>query len=330
MNRAEKMAHSLDRLQQSKAWLAFPVAVWKKFGDDQAGNLAALIAYFAFASLFPLLLVFVTVLDIVLRNFPSLRGDLINSAIGQFPIVYQQLLTPHAHHPLHETGPALVIGLILTFLGARGVANAAQNALNTVWAVPYSRRPGFPWNQLRSIGLIVVVGLGIVVTSLLSTLAAGSAASFLGPGARIGAVVLSLVLNIGLFWLGFRLATARMIDTHELFFAAALSAITWQILQVTGGYLIKREFHHASELYSGIALVLGLMAWIYLQAQFTLYAVEAAVVRARKLWPRSLVPPPLTAPDRRALTMYAAAAQRRPEEEIMVRTESGSKPAVGG
>jgi membrane protein len=321
MNRAEKTVRAIDRLQQRVPWLAFPVAVWKKFGDDQAGNLAALLAYYAFASLFPLLLVFVTVLDMVLRDFPSLRTDLLNSAFGQFPVIGDQLRHVHT---LHETGAALVVGLLLTFLGARGVAGAAQNALNTVWAVPYSRRPGFPWNQLRSIGLIVVVGLGLVITSTLSTLAAGSAQSLIGPAAHVGAVIVSLVLNVCLFWFGFRLATARAITTRELFLGAALSGVIWQILQVFGGYIVGHQVAHASAIGGVFAVVLGLLAWLYLQAQCTLYALEASVVKARRLWPRSLVQPPLTPQDRQAYQMYVHAEQRRPEESIDVRIESAS------
>src|ERR1700746_3319480 len=129
MNRAEQAVRKLDRVQQRHGWLAFLVAVWKKFSDDQAGNLAALIAYYGFASLFPLLLVFVTVLDIVLHGDPPLRNQVISSTFGQFP-GFQTILQKHVG-TLSATGPALVIGLILTFLGARGVAGAVQNALNT-------------------------------------------------------------------------------------------------------------------------------------------------------------------------------------------------------
>ena len=68
MNMATRALRAADALQQRHAWLALPVAVWKKFGDDQAGNLAALIAYSAFVAIFPLLLVLVTVLDIVLNT----------------------------------------------------------------------------------------------------------------------------------------------------------------------------------------------------------------------------------------------------------------------
>lgn len=318
------MAHGLDRLQQRNPWLAFPVAVWKKFGDDQSGNLAALVAYYSFASLFPLLLVFVTVLNIVLRDFPSLRTQVVNSAFGQFPVIGPQLQQEH-DWALKETGPALVFGLVLAFLGARGVAGSVQNALNTVWGVPLSRRPGFPWNQVRSITLIIVVGLGVVITSVLSGLAAGAAPL----GANIGAVAIALVLNIGIFWLVFRLATAREITTRELFPGALLAAIVWQALQLTGGYIVRHQIAHASSLYGGFALVLGLLAWLFMQAQFTLYAVEAAVVRSRGLWPRSLLPPPYTAPDRRALAMYAEAAQRRPHEEIIVRTPADGERNAG-
>jgi|SRR5215472_9398661 len=328
MNRAEEAVRAIDRLQQRVPWLAFPVAVWKKFSDDQAGNLAALLAYYSFVSVFPLLLVFMTVLEIVLRDFPSLREDLINSTIAQFPVVGDQLVNPD--HALHETGPALVIGLVLTFLGARGVANAAQNALNTVWAVPYSRRPGFPWNQLRSAGLIVAVGLGLVLTTTLSTIASGSTASVLGPAASYGAVALSLLLNIGVFWLGFRLGTARPVKTRELLFAAVLSAITWQVLQLAGGYIIRHEIAHASAVGGAFAIVLGLLTWLYLQAQFTLYALEAAVVRARGLWPRSLVQPPLTPQDRRAYEMYISAEQRRPEQMIQVEMDKAGRTGPGG
>src|ERR1700751_5547844 len=126
MNRAEQAVRGLDRLQQRHG----PVAVGKKFGDDQAGNLAALIAYYAFASLFPLLLVFVTVLDIVLRDAPTLREQVLSSTFGQFPVIGPEL--GHNVHSLNATGPALVIGLVLTFLGARGVAGAVQNAVSNV------------------------------------------------------------------------------------------------------------------------------------------------------------------------------------------------------
>jgi membrane protein len=322
MNRAEKAARAVDRLQQRHAWLAFPVAVWKKFGDDQAGNLAALIAYYAFASLFPLLLVFVTVLDIVLRNAPTLHQEVVNSTFGQFPVIGPQL--KKNVHSLNATGFALVIGLVLTFLGARGVASAAQNALNTVWAVPYHRRPGFPWNVLRGAGMIIVAGLCVIITTFLSGVAAGVGHVITGAGGHLATIAVSLLVNIGAFWVGFQLATAREVTWRDLFPAALGSAIVWQILQLAGGYLVGHQLAHATNLYGVFGIVLGLLAWLYLQAQATLYAVEAAMVRARGLWPRSVAPPPFTPQDHRAYALYAAAGQRHADERISVEVDSES------
>ncbi|HWG60505.1 MAG TPA: YihY/virulence factor BrkB family protein [Streptosporangiaceae bacterium] len=319
MNAVQSFLHMVDRSQQRWPWLAFPVAVWKKFGDDQAGDLAALIAYYGFASLFPLLLVLVTVLDIVLHSHPALRDTLVDSTFGKFPVVGTQLQNSTQQHALKSTGPALGIGLLLTFLGARGVANAAQNAFNTVWGVPISRRPGFPWNLLRSIALILGVGTGMLVTTVISGLVGNGTAGFLGgvPG-RIGAVVVSLLLNIGLFWLGFRLATAREVNTRDLLPGAVLAAIGWQVLQLVGGILVGHTIAHSSSLYGVFGVVLGLLAWLYLQAQLTLYAMEVSVVWVKRLWPRSIAPPPLTPQDERAYEMYAQAQQRHPGQDISV------------
>jgi membrane protein len=326
MNRAEKMVHMFDRLQQRKPALAFGVAVWKKFGDDQAGNLAAQIAFYAFASLFPLLLVLVTGLDIVLRSDAGLRDKVLGSAFGQFPVIGPQL--EQNVHSLQETGAALVAGIVFTFFGARGVATAMQNALNTIWEVPFSRRPGFPWNQLRSVALVVAVGTGLIVTSLLSGLVAGQSA--IGIGGAVAAVAVSLLMNAGLFWLGFRLATASEVSTRTLFPSAVLAGLAWQVLQWLGTYLVSHMLARSSSLYGAFGLVLGLLAWLFLQARITLYAVEAAVVYTQHLWPRSLAPPPLTPQDRRAYELYATAGQRRPEEDISVRISPRAQPGAGG
>jgi membrane protein len=56
VNGIERIARSIDRLQQRHRPIAFAVAVVKKFSDDQAGNLVALLTYYAFVAIFPLLL----------------------------------------------------------------------------------------------------------------------------------------------------------------------------------------------------------------------------------------------------------------------------------
>jgi membrane protein len=314
MNRIERTARAIDRFQQGRPWLAFPVAVWKKFGDDRAGNLAALISYYGFASLFPLLLVVVTILDITLGSHPALRKSLEHSALAQYPVIGDQILSNV--NPLASRGAPLVIGLLFMFIGARSVANAIQNALNEVWTVPLADRPGFPWSWLRSFGLVLTVGGSLIVTSVLSGLAAGTGNVLSGAGAHILTITVSLVFNVGMFLLAFRLATAKVISWRSLRVGAILAAIVWQILLSFGGYIISHQLHRASSLYGTFGLVLGLLAWLYLQAEATLYAAEINVVLVQRLWPRSLVSPPYTDADRKAHLMYAREAQRNRDETI--------------
>jgi membrane protein len=313
-----------DKLQQSRPWLAVPVATWKTFSDNQAGNLAALIAYYAFASLFPLLLVAYSTLDLIARNNATLARRL-TSALKNYPVIGMHL-GGTASNGLNKTGFALAIGILLTLYAGRGVATAMQNAMNTVWGVPMYRRPAFPKGLLRSLGLITLLGPGEVITIALSSIAGGT--GHLGSiGAKLAAVAVSLLLNIALFWLGFRIATPKEIDGKNMRLSAILAAIAWQVLQLIGGTIIG---HATNSAYGVFGVVLGLLAWLYLQAQITLYVVELDVVRARRLWPRSIAPPPLTKADLRAYQMYAEASLHRPELEVSVREvppTSGGRPA---
>jgi membrane protein len=285
---AERTGRAADAFQQRQRALAFPVAVWKKFNDDQAGNLAALIAYYGFTAIFPLLLVLATVLNIVLKDNPSLQETLTDSALAQYPVIGQQIKTQLGSIP--GTGLPLVIGAIFLLFGARGVANAMQNALCEVWGIPRSKRPGFPISQVWSLALLLTVGIGFIVTTFLSGLAGGAGHLLTGVGATIGAVLVSLVLNVGVFWLGFRLATARLVRWRDLLVGAVIAAFIWQVLQVAGGYVVSHQLHRANELYGTFGVVLGLVAWLYVQAEATLWAAEVDVVLARRLWPVSVLP----------------------------------------
>ena len=304
------MVRAIDKAQQSHSWLAMGVATWKKFGDDQAGNLAALVSYFAFASLFPLLLVAYTILDLLAKGSPSLAARL-SAALKHYPMVG----TLPIGQGVAGSGLALVVGTLLTLYASLGVANAIQNAMNTAWAVPRYQRPGFPKNKLRSLGLIAVIGPGEIITIALSTVA-GGAGHLGGPGGQAAAFVVALLLNIGLFWLTFRLATSKDIRGRDLRLGAVLAAIAWQLLTFA---LAKSLLHlHSNSAYGIFGSVLALLAWFYLQAQITLYVVELDAVRARRLWPRSLTPPPLTHADMRAYQTYAQQTQLRPELDISV------------
>jgi len=117
-------------------------------------------------------------------------------------------------------------------------------------------------------------------------------------------VLVAFVLNLAVFMTAFKLLTAADVGWRELLPGVILAAISWQLLQHLGGYYLDHELKRTGPLYGIFALVLGLLAWLYLGAQLTIFAAEVNVVKARRLWPRSFLAPLLDA-DRRALTSSA-------------------------
>jgi membrane protein len=311
--------HALDRRQQQSPRLSFAAAVVKKFSDDQASKLAALIAYYGFFSLFPLLLVFVTILGFVLQGDPSAQNSVLHSTLSQFPIIGDQL--QHNVHSLKGSTLALAIGLFGSLFAGLGITGATQNAFNQVWYVPHKLRPNFLTARLRGLALLLVLG----VLSIVSTLAAG----FVTAGGQSAlevllGVVVALAVNLLLFFTAFRLLTSREVETRELIPGVLVAAVTWQILQHVGGYYVDHVVRHAKETSGLFAFVLGLLTWLYLGAQVTLLAAEINVVRARRLWPRSFFSDPLLEADKRALISSAEVEERLHEESVEVNFDEPS------
>lgn len=275
----------LDRRQQRSPRLSFLAAVLKKFGEDQGGQLAALIAYYGFVSLFPLLLVLVTVLGFVLQGDPSEQTRILNGALGQFPIIRGQLKL----QPLTGSGAALTIGVLGSLLAGMGITGATQNAFNRIWSVPSKDRPNFLRARLRGLGMLALLG----TLSIVSTTAAGfvGSASHAAPDVAAG-ILVAFAFNLALFMTAFKLLTAVDVTWRELLPGVIVAAVFWQLLQHLGGFYVDHELKRTGPLYGVFALVLGLLAWLYLGAQLTILAAEINVVRVRRLWPRSFFSDP--------------------------------------
>jgi YihY family inner membrane protein len=306
-------ARAFDRVQQRHRWLAIPMAVIKKFGDDQGGSLAALVAYYAFFSLFPLLLVFVTILAYVLQGDVQAQRSISDSVLAQFPIIGEQL--GHNIHSLHGHALALVFGLVTSLLAGLGVTQAAQSAFDHIWAVPIKDRPNFIRSRLRGLALLASLGVLFIAATLASGLVTGGVG---GPLAKVGGILISLVLNFALFLAAFRFMTAEAVATRCLWIGVLAAGIFWEILQVVGGYYIGHVFKHSTDTYGFFGLVIALLVWLHLGAQLTLYSAELNVVIARKLWPRSLFGPPSVPADEKTLTALAKVEERHDSERVDV------------
>jgi YihY family inner membrane protein len=313
VNRAEQVVRRIDRFQQRHAVLGFPFAVVQKYGNDQAGAKAALVAYYGLFALFPLLLLFTTILGWVLHNHPALHDKIINSALANFPVIGPTLLHKNVH-AIEGSGWALVVGIIGTLYGGLGVVQAAQVAMNSVWNVPYVTWPNFFMRRIRGLVVAAVLGLAILVSATLGILATAVAHGHAAPLLFIG----SAAVSFGVFLAAFIVLTAEPLGWHDVWLGALLATVFWMTLQLIGGWYVGRALSRASVIYGTIAFVIALLSWLFIGVQTTLLAAEINVVRNYKLWPRSMVQPPLTDADKRTFDRLARMEVRRPEFGVHV------------
>lgn len=302
---------SLDAWQRAHPVLGFPIAIVKKFGEDGASRLAALTAYYAFFSLFPLLLVFVSVLGFVLDDNPSLREDIVDSAVSRIPVIGSQLESEV--EPLTGNTLALVVGLLGALWAGLGVVVALGRAFQEIWDVPVVERGGPVRARLRGLALLAVLGTGLIASTVLAGLAVGG-------GAPAEALVASAAGNALLLLAVFGLLTPRPFRPGELAPGVLLATVGSLLLQALGGWFVDRVIAGASQTYGTFALVIGLLTWFYIGAHVLLVAAEVNVVRHRRLWPRALTGP-LGPADRAALERAADAARGDRRQRIAVSFE---------
>ncbi|MGH8991895.1 MAG: YihY/virulence factor BrkB family protein [Acidimicrobiia bacterium] len=300
---AVRMVETLDCWQRRHRWFAFPFAVAKKFGEDQAGQLAALIAYYSFFSLFPLLLVLLTVLGFVLGRDAELQRRVLDSALAHFPVIGDRIRDHIGSLP--HRGVALAVGLALALWAGLRAVQVARDAMNSVWDVPIRDRSGFVPGRLRALAVLVLVAVALLLTAALAVTGTG------GPA-------LSAAVNTALFLVAFKVLTDHPLKWTDLLPGAVVAGVATALLQTLGGVYVQPTLRDASQTYGGFAVVIGLLSWVHLQAQVTLYAAEVNVVRARRLWPRSLTNDELTEPDRQALVQHAEVEERLPGEDVRV------------
>ncbi len=309
----------LDAFQRRHPAAGFPIAVLYKYFDDTGAYLAALITYYAFVSLFPLLLLMSTVLGFVLAGHHDLQQRVLHSALSQFPVVGAQLGEPKR---LGGGPGGLVIGILGSLYGGLGVAQAVQYAMNTAWSVPRNSRPNPIKARGRSLLLLATVGIAVLATTLLSTLGSSNAGS-LGPALKVLVLAASIALNAAVFIFAFRMAGAKELSVRDVAPGAIAAAIIWQLLQTFGVVYVSHVVKGASATNGVFALVLGLLAFLYLTAVAVVLCVEANVVRVHHLHPRALLTPftdnvDLTHADRRAYTGQAQAQRSKGFEDVNV------------
>ena len=312
-----------DRLQRRHGLLGFPYAVIKKYGDDDGGREAALITYYGFLSIFPLLLLAVAVLSRVLADNPELRQRLITEIVPQA----LRSTVENSVTTLPMSTVPFVAGLIGLLFSGTGVVFSAYQTLNHVAAVPRRLRAGFASRYVRVFVMLAMLLLGAVAAGALTVVVTALPDV---PGAeRAVAVLGSAVVIVAVLLFGARLLLARPAPVRALWPAAVLGAAAVTLALNLGAPVLARLVSKAGPVYGSFATVAGMFALLYLVNQALVYAAEVAAVRYARLWPRALDVNQPTAADVRAQALLAREQERIPAARAELRLVARKSPPAG-
>lgn len=292
------IARRVDGVQRDRPWLSLPIAIGKRFSEHDGGRLSAAIAFFAFFSIFPLLLSFVSVLDIVLESRPELREDLVNSALGQLPLIGTEIAAPDS--AVGGGWLTVAIGIGLALWAGLGVTAALTSAFATVWDARPSARPNAVVARLHGLGAVLVIALLVAVSTI-----AGNLGGFFGVGFLASAF--GVLLNYGVNSAGllavFVFLTPSSHGWRQHLPGALVGGAGLLVLQQFGSAIARRYVENSSDTYGTLAVVIGLLVWIHLVSRVVVVSAEFNAVRAHELHPRSLDDEVVSDADRRAMLL---------------------------
>ena len=321
-----RLLERLDDLQRRHRWLALPFAVFKRYGEDHGGWLGALISYYGFFSLFPLLVVFVTIATWALGSRPELLQAILEALWSKVP--FASSLEANVEQQVRQIGTngwATIISVLVLLWGALGVARVVQDSVNTVWGVARFRRPGFLPKVLRSLAVIALLGLGLIASGV----AAGLTVTVQFPIAGLVLTALvNVVLGAAVTLAVYRLSIAQPVSLLELLPGAVVMAVGGYGLTLIASVYVKHVVARTSGAFGPFATTIGLLAYVSLTVQVFVYATEVNVVRAKRLWPRSLTGRNLGDPDARAIRLTLRRERLLSQQQLTERGLTGEQAAA--
>ena len=316
------VAGRLDRFQRRHPVVGLPLAVVYKYFDDMGPFMAAALTYYAFVAIFPILLLLSSILGFILQGNDELKSELLEGTLGQFPIVGSQLSAPEG---ITGSVTTIVVGLLISLYGVTGLGSAAQNVLNTAWAVPRNSRLNPVVARVRSLLMMIFAGVVVVALPLVSSLVLNMDMLGLGLEGWVGALgsLVSVAITAAVFSLMMRYTTTRRPSFWTALPGGLFIAVGWHLLQLLGGAYVTRIITRTTEINAVFALVLGLLALVFVAAVIAVIGVEVSVVLRRRLYPRALLTPftdavDLTEADRRAYDSYAKAQRHKGFQHVAV------------
>lgn len=302
----------MDLFQQRHSLAGFCYAVIKKYGDDAGGRQAALITYYGFLSIFPIMLLAVVTVTNVLAGNPDLRAKFLDSMVPP----ELRATVDSAMISLPSSGLPLILGIVGLLLSGTGVVFSTLEALNHLAAVPHRRRFGWFPRYLRGFAMLAVLLVSVLGIGALTVVAAEL--SNVGGTPRIVSAAGILAICFAMLVAAPKLLISGPTPFSAVWPASAAGALVVTVILLIFGPLLTRFVTKSGPVYGSFATIVGLFALLYLVSQALIYCAEIAVVRHARLWPRALDISRPTEADRQALARLARIEVRIEPEHIAV------------
>ncbi len=250
----------------------------ERFRVHRTGRNSALVAHYGFLSVFPLMLVFTTILGFVLQGNPDLQQRIIDTTLANFPFIGSEL----AANPDHLQGSVslLIFGLLTALWAGLKAFNVLQMALDDIDDVRLDERPNLVGVRLRSLIAILLIGGAQVATAVLSGFVGASGVQW---GNRVLLLLGSIAVNTITIAATYHWLCTRRPSWRELAPGAVFAGLSFTVLQLVGTTLMTRAIVRASPIYSTFATTIGLMFWLGLHSMVALLGAELnGVVRLHR------------------------------------------------
>lgn len=305
----------LDTFQRNHSVAGFPLAVIRKYGDDEGGRHASLMTYYGFLALFPILLLVAEVISRAFSGNPQLRAEFIDAVVPeQF-----QATVDSALQSLPTNGLAYWVGLIGLVATSLGVVRTAHDTINHVAGIPFRLRLNFVRKFIRIVMVMIVMLFAIAMIGGLNIVL-----SKINEPTGLE-VMLQLVGTVAILFLLTWLAVSLLLPTapkwNSIWPMALLGAVVIAAFLGIAALLLPRLITNYGAVYGSFATIVGLLAFIALISQALVFSAEAAVVRKLKLWPRAIDTDNPTPADAVALGLLAREQERVPIQRVTSRLE---------
>ena len=270
--------------RQRRPFLDHVIRMYGRYQADGGDRLAAAVTFYWFLSLFPILLLAISILGYVYGD--AAPRHVTDGLRGYLPA---QLVKTIGDTLVSAKGKAGVLGIVGLLLSGLGWVDGLREAIRTIWHQNV-KAGNIVTRKLVDIvvlvGLLATIGASVVITGATTAatdwviglvgLSQTTAATVL---TQLLAYVLSAVADTLLFLYLFTRLPKVSSPVKKVLRAAFFGAVGFEVLKFAGAYYVARSTSKGEATYGAFAVVVGLLLFLNLVSRLILLTAAFAVTK---------------------------------------------------